>query len=155
MANVFAYHNLSALLLIIFCSPIVTQYALCVAFGNSMQYQCVMLYKDEYCLVLSEEEKTRTLFCSVQKKKKKKKKYIVLFCPNKIKKPEGRPGISHVSPQSGLPGLSVRSHFKKKKSALLFFCKVLSLFLSYPFLLSAHSPDLLFPKPPLSERSAL
>ena len=35
---------------------------------------------------------------------------------------------------------------------LLFFSLVLSLFLSYPFLLLAHSPDLFFPKPKFSER---
>ena len=33
-----------------------------------------------------------------------------------------------------------------------FFCLVLSLFLSYPFQLLAHSPDLFFPKPLFSER---
>ena len=38
-------------------------------------------------------------------------------------------------------------------SPLLFFCLVLSLFFLFdPFLLLAHSPDLLFPKPLLSER---
>ena len=36
-------------------------------------------------------------------------------------------------------------------SPLLFFCLVLSLFLCYPFLLLAHSPDLFFPKSPFSE----
>ena len=52
----------------------------------------------------------------------------------------------------GISGLSVWSHFSI--SPLLFFCLVLSLFLSYPFLLFflAHSPDLFFPKPPFSER---
>ena len=36
-------------------------------------------------------------------------------------------------------------------SPLLFFCLVLLLFLSYPFLLLAHSPDFFFPKPPFSK----
>ena len=34
---------------------------------------------------------------------------------------------------------------------LSFFCLVLLLFLSYPFLLLVHSPDLFFPKPPFTE----
>ena len=34
----------------------------------------------------------------------------------------------------------------------LFFCLVLSLFLSYPFLLLANSPDFFFPKPSFSKR---
>ena len=36
--------------------------------------------------------------------------------------------------------------------ANVFFCLVLSLFLSYPFLVLAHFPDFFFPKPPFSER---
>ena len=38
---------------------------------------------------------------------------------------------------------------------VFFFCHVLSLFLSYPFLCLAHSPDLFFPKSPFSERQAV
>ena len=63
--------------------------------------------------------------------------------------PEGRPGISGVSPLSGISGLSVWSHFST--SPLLFFCLILLLFLPYPCLLLAHSPDFFFPKPPFSE----
>ena len=37
-------------------------------------------------------------------------------------------------------------------SSFSFFCLVLLLFLSYPFLLRAHSPDFFSPKPPFSER---
>ena len=41
---------------------------------------------------------------------------------------------------SGISELSVWSHFSM--SPLVFFCLVPSLFLSYPFLIWAHSPDL-------------
>ena len=64
--------------------------------------------------------------------------------------PEGRPGISYVSPLFGISGLSVLSHFSI--SLLLFFCLVLSFFLSFPFLFLARSRDLFFPKPPFSVR---
>ncbi len=45
--------------------------------------------------------------------------------------PEGRPGMSDVSPLSGISGLSFDSTFL---SPLLFFCLVLLPFLSYRFL---------------------
>ena len=45
--------------------------------------------------------------------------------------PEGRPGMSDVSPLSGISGLSFDSTLL---SPLLFFCLVLLLFLSYRFL---------------------
>ena len=48
--------------------------------------------------------------------------------------PEGRPGMSDVSPLSGIPGLSFDSTLP---SLLLFFCLVLLLFLSYFFFLPA------------------
>ena len=53
-----------------------------------------------------------------------------------------------VPPVWNLRAVIVWSHFSI--SPILFFCLVLSLFLSYPFMLLAHSPDLLFP--PFSER---
>ena len=57
--------------------------------------------------------------------------------------PEGRPGMSDVSPLSGISGLSFDSTFL---SPLLFFCLVLLLFLSYLFFcLLVHSPEL-FPE---------
>ena len=62
----------------------------------------------------------------------------------------GRPGYFWCLPLSGISRLPVWSHFSVYP--LLFFCLVLSLFLSYPFLLLAHSPDLFSPKPPFSER---
>ena len=65
--------------------------------------------------------------------------------------PEGRPGIPNVSPVSGISGLSLWFHFSII-SPLLFFCLVLLLFLSYPFLLLAHSPDIFSPKPPFSRK---
>ena len=54
---------------------------------------------------------------------------------------EGRPGISDVSPLSGISGLSFDSTLL---SPLLFFCLVLVLFLSYLFFfcLLVHSVDL-------------
>ena len=64
--------------------------------------------------------------------------------------PKGGRGISDVSPLSGISGLPVWSHFSI--CPLLFFCLILSLFMSYLFLLLAHFPDLFFPKPPYSER---
>ena len=67
-----------------------------------------------------------------------------------VNTPEGRSGISDVSFLSGISVLSVWSHVTI--SPLLFFCLVLSLFRSDSFLLLAHSHDLLFPKPPFSER---
>ena len=64
--------------------------------------------------------------------------------------PEGRPEISDVSPLSEISGLSV--WYQVFVSPLLFFCLVLSLFLSYSFLLLAHSPDFFPPKHPFSEK---
>ena len=64
--------------------------------------------------------------------------------------PKGGRGISDVSPLSGISRLPVRWHFSV--SPLLFFSLVLSLFLTYPLLLLAHSPNLFFPKLPCSER---
>ena len=49
------------------------------------------------------------------------------------------PKMYDVSPLSGISWLSIWSHFSL--SPLLFFCLVLLLFVSYPFLLLAHSPD--------------
>ena len=49
-----------------------------------------------------------------------------VICPG----PEGRPGMSDVSPLSGISGLSFDSTLL---SSLLFFCLVLLLFLSYLF----------------------
>ena len=63
--------------------------------------------------------------------------------------PKGGRGISDVSPLSRVSGLSVWSNFSIPP--LLFFCLVLLLFLSDPFLLLGHSPDFFFPKPPFSE----
>ena len=54
---------------------------------------------------------------------------------------------------SGISGLPVLSHFSIFPP--LFFYRVLSLFLSYPFVLLAHSHDLFFPKLPFSERYTL
>ena len=51
-------------------------------------------------------------------------------------------GISDVLPLSRISGLSVWSHFSI--SPILFCSLVLLLFLSYHFLLLAHSPDLFF-----------
>ena len=59
---------------------------------------------------------------------------------------KGRAGDSWCLPLSEISRLSVWSHFSI--SPLLFFCLALSLFLSDPFLLLAHSSDLFFPKPP-------
>ena len=58
-----------------------------------------------------------------------------------------------MSPHCLESGLSVWSHYII--SPLLFFCLVLLLFLSYPFLLLAHSPDLFFLKLLFSKRYAL
>ena len=60
-------------------------------------------------------------------------------------RPEGRPGMSDVSPLSGISGLSVDSTLL---SPLLFFCLVLLLFLFYLFFLclQVHSPKLFFRK---------
>ena len=69
--------------------------------------------------------------------------------------PEGRPGISDAPPPSlsGISGLPVWYHFSILYiSLLLLFCLALLLFLSYPFLLLAHSPEFFVPKPPFSER---
>ena len=63
---------------------------------------------------------------------------------------EGKPGISDVSPLSGISGCQFDPTLKKK-SSLSFFCLVLSLFLSDPVLLLAHSPVFFFPKDPFSE----
>ena len=64
---------------------------------------------------------------------------------------KGGRGISDVSPLSGIlraasliPLLYI--------SSLVFLYLVLSLFLSYPFLLLVHSPDLFSAKPSFSER---
>ena len=70
------------------------------------------------------------------------------FC---LPTPEGRLGCFWCLPLSGILGLSVWS-LDCSISPLFFFCLVLSLFLSYPILLLAHSPDLFFPKPLFSER---
>ena len=53
--------------------------------------------------------------------------WIICISPT----PEGRPGMSHVSPLSGISGLSFDSTLL---SPLLFFCLVLLPFLSYRFL---------------------
>ena len=58
--------------------------------------------------------------------------------------------MSHLSGIIGAVGLI---HFSIYPP--LFFCLVLSLFLSYPFMLLAHSPDLFFLKLPFSKRLAL
>ena len=63
--------------------------------------------------------------------------------------PEGRLGISDVFPPVwNLRAASLIFYI----SPLLFFCLVLLLFLSDPFLLLALSPDFFFPKPPFPER---
>ena len=64
---------------------------------------------------------------------------------------KGGLGISDVSPLSGISGLSC-SLIPFFYISSLVFCIFLLLFLSYLFLLLAHSPDLFFPKPPFSER---
>ena len=51
--------------------------------------------------------------------------------PAGLPPPEGRPGMSDVSPLSGISGLSFDSTFL---SSLLFFCLVLLPFMSYRFL---------------------
>ncbi len=48
-----------------------------------------------------------------------------------VRSPEGRPGMSDVSPLSGISGLSFDSTLL---SPVLFFCLVLLPFLSYRFL---------------------
>ena len=56
--------------------------------------------------------------------------------------PEGRPGMSDVSPLSGISGLLFDSTLL---SPFLFFCQVLPLFLSCLFFwLLIHSPDIFF-----------
>ena len=55
-----------------------------------------------------------------------------------IDPPEGRPGMSDVSPLSGISGLSFDSTLL---SPLLFFCLVLLLFLSIVFCLLALSSN--------------
>ena len=66
--------------------------------------------------------------------------------------PEGRPGDFWCLPLSGISGLPVWSHFSIIISSCSSACLVLLLFLSYPFLLLVHSPNLFFPKPPFSKR---
>ena len=56
--------------------------------------------------------------------------------------PEGRPGMSDVSPLSGISGLSFDSTLL---SPLLFFCLILILVMSYLFCLQVHSSKL-FPE---------
>ena len=63
---------------------------------------------------------------------------------------KGGRGFLMSPPLSGISGRSIWSYFSI--SPLLLFCLVLLLFLSYPFLLLAYSPDFFFPKPPFSER---
>ena len=60
------------------------------------------------------------------------------FCPNT---PEGRPGMSDVSPMSGISGLSFDSTLQ---STSLFFCLILLLFLSYVFFSACWSIPLNF-----------
>ena len=75
---------------------------------------------------------------------------IVLY----LKIPKGRLGIFDVSPCLESQGFHFQfwSHFYL---SLLLFCQVLLLFLSYPFLLLALSPDFFSPKAPFSKRYAL
>ena len=56
---------------------------------------------------------------------------VAVFMILSIVSPEGRPGMSDVSPLSGISGLSFDSTLL---SSLLFFCLVLLPFLSYRFL---------------------
>ena len=72
-------------------------------------------------------------------------KYVCFNIYSRDVTPKGGRVISDVYPCLIISGLSVWSHFSI--SPLMFFCLVLSLFLSYSFLLLAHSP-----KPPFSER---
>ena len=61
-------------------------------------------------------------------------RYVFAVVPDYVRtdrSPEGRPGISDVSPLSGISGLSFDSTLL---SPLLFFCLVLLPFLSYRFL---------------------
>ena len=75
---------------------------------------------------------------------------LIVTLMKMFRKVKGGRRISDVSPLSAISGLPVWSHLSISP---LFFCLVLSLFLSlYPFLLLAYSPDLFFPKPPFSER---
>ena len=63
-------------------------------------------------------------------------------------------GISDVTPLSGISGLSRVSLIPLFcLSPLLFFCLALFLFLSYPFVLLAHSRDFFFSKPPFSKEN--